>query len=260
MSWRRRPWRDVRFRGAGGEHLVGEAGEFGGAPRVSGRTLPGRRWRRVLRDRVSGWFEAGARRESRPGGNRMGPCRGWDGGTLPRAGLVGGLSCRGSLTVGEVSSGGAWPGSRIRYDEGGHSGRFRLGRSGLVQSRCDEDRGDGPFGDGRRDAGNLRLWLEREGAAIERWFSSGKRSRLFDKHQLLKMGKISLHSNLSTLAWLLTALARLKVDDYEHMRHMYIRLPRERIEIGRDPTEPELADIHDCPGCRLCPRHGRLAV
>ena len=52
-----------------------------------------------------------------------------------------------------MSFGGAWPGSRIRYDEGGHSGRFRLGGLGLVQSRRDDDRGDGPFGDGRQDAG-----------------------------------------------------------------------------------------------------------
>ena len=37
-------------------------------------------------------------------------------------------------------------------------------------------------------------------SAIERWFSSSKRSRLLDKHQLLKMGKIKLHANLSTLA------------------------------------------------------------
>ena len=33
----------------------------------------------------------------------------------------------GSLTGREVSFGGAWPGSRVRYDEGDHSGRFRLG-------------------------------------------------------------------------------------------------------------------------------------
>ena len=61
-----------------------------------------------------------------------------------------------------------------------------------------------------------KLWrkIYNKRGAIERWFSSAKRSRLLDKHQLLKMGKISLHANLSTLAWLLTALARLKTDDY----------------------------------------------
>ena len=75
---------------------------------------------------------------------------------------VGGPSRCGSLTIGEVSFGGAWPGSRIRYDEGGHSGRFRLGRLDLVQSRRDDGRGDGSSGDGRQDAGNLRLWLKRK--------------------------------------------------------------------------------------------------
>ena len=96
-------------------------------PDGAGQALLCRSWRRVLRGgRVLGWFEAGACRTSRPGGNRLGLCRGWDGGRLPRAGRVGGHSRCGSLTVGEVSFGGVWPGSRVRYDEGGHSGRFRL--------------------------------------------------------------------------------------------------------------------------------------
>ena len=116
----------------------------------------------VLRGRVLGWYGARARRKSLPGRNRLGPCWGWDGGRLPRAGRVGGPSRCGSLTVREVSFGGVWPSSRVRYDEGGRSGRFRLGGLGLVQSRRDDDRGDVPFGDGRQDACNLRLWLERE--------------------------------------------------------------------------------------------------
>ena len=86
-------------------------------PDVVGQALLCRSWRRVLGDRVSG------------------------------------VVLGGSLTVREVSFGGAWPGSRIRCDEGGHSGRFRLGRSGRVWSRRGDDRGDGPFGDGRQDAG-----------------------------------------------------------------------------------------------------------
>ena len=61
---------------------MGEAGGSGGAPAFLARS-----WRRVLRDRVLGWFEAGARRESRPGDNLLGLCRGWDGVRLPRAGL-----------------------------------------------------------------------------------------------------------------------------------------------------------------------------
>ena len=100
------------------------------SPDGAGQTLG-----RVLRSRVLGWYGARARRKSRPGGNRLGASRGWDGGRLPRAGRVGGPSRCGSLTVREVSFGGVWPGSRIRYDEGGHSGRFRLGGLGLVQSR-----------------------------------------------------------------------------------------------------------------------------
>ena len=74
-------------------------------------------------------------------------------GRLPRADRFGGTSRCGSLTVRDVSFGGAWPCSRIRYDEGGHSRRFRLGRLGRVQLGRDDDRGDGPFGDGREYAG-----------------------------------------------------------------------------------------------------------
>ena len=87
---------------------------------------------------------------------------------------------------------------------------------------------------------------------IERWFSSAKRSRLFDSHQLLRVGKINLHVNMSMLAWLLTALARLKADDYRRMRHMYIRLPR----AGPAPVP---AEVQECAECCLCPQHGRLA-
>ena len=58
-----------------------------------------------------------------------------------------------ALTVRDVSFGGAWPCSRIGYDEGGHSRRFRLRRLGRVQPGRDDDRRDGPFGDGRQCAG-----------------------------------------------------------------------------------------------------------
>ena len=100
-----------------------------------------------------------------------------------------------------------------------------------------------------------KLWrkIYKKRTEIERWFSSAKRSRLFDKHQLLKMGKIKLHANLSTLAWLLTALARLKTDDYRRMRHMYIRLPR------AGPTA-EPAEAQKCAECCLCPQHGARAA
>ena len=100
-----------------------------------------------------------------------------------------------------------------------------------------------------------KLWrkIYNKRGAIERWFSSGKRSRLLDKHQLLQMGKITLHVNMSMLASLLTALARLKADDYRRMRHMYIRLPR-----AEQTVEP--AKARDCPKCCLCPEHGGVAA
>ena len=100
-----------------------------------------------------------------------------------------------------------------------------------------------------------KLWrkIYKKRTEIERWFSSGKRSRLLDKHQLLKMGKIRLHTNVSMLAWLLTALARLKTDDYRRMRHMYIRVPR------AGPTS-ESAEAQKCAECCLCLQHGARAA
>ena len=60
---------------------------------------------------------------------------------------------------------------------------------------------------------------------IERYFSSGKHSRLLDTHRHLSMIKVSLHVAMSMLAYLATALAHLKADDYAHIRHMRIKLP-----------------------------------
>ena len=105
-----------------------------------------------------------------------------------------------------------------------------------------------------------KLWrkIYRKRGSIERWFSSAKRSRLLDKHQLLRMGKIRLHVNMSMLAWLLTALARLKADDYRRMRHMYIRLPRAVGGTHPGVARVRLAEERDC-GCRsyACEKHGR---
>ena len=95
-----------------------------------------------------------------------------------------------------------------------------------------------------------KIYIKR--GVIERWFSSAKRSRLLDRHQLLNMGKIGLHVNVSMLAWLLTALARLMADDYRRMRHMYFRLPRAW------PTAKP-AEAQSCAECCLCPQHGGLA-
>ncbi len=60
---------------------------------------------------------------------------------------------------------------------------------------------------------------------IERYNSSGKHSRLLDKHRYFNIYKVSLHVAMSVLSYLTTALAHLKADDYAHMRHMRIRLP-----------------------------------
>ena len=90
-----------------------------------------------------------------------------------------------------------------------------------------------------------KLWskIYNKRRSIERWSSNAKRSRLLDKHQLLRMGKIGLHANISMQAWLLTALARLKADDYRHMGSMTIKLP------GRPTPAVELREAQGCPDC-----------
>ena len=127
---------------------------------------------------------------------------------------------------------------------------------------CDSEHSEKPEGKLLRIIGIVprftKLWqkIYNRRGSIERWFSGAKHSRILDKHQLLRMGKISLHANMCMLAWLLTALAHLKADDYRRMRHMYIRLPR----ADRNPAGPELAEVHGCQGCRLCPQHTALAA
>ena len=51
----------------------------------------------------------------------------------------------------------------------------------------------------------------------ERYFSSAKHSRLLDTHRFLNGQKVLLHVAMSTLAYLATALAHLKADDYAHI-------------------------------------------
>ena len=120
--------------------------------------------------------------------------------------------------------------------DGGH--HFRCRRSGcwlkdkIDWSRyCDSEHSEKPEGKLLRIMGIVPrfsgLWkkLYKKRTGIERWFSSGKRSRLLDSHQILRKGKIELHANGSILASLLTMLTHLKADDYNHMRHMRIKLP-----------------------------------
>ena len=71
-------------------------------------------------------------------------------------------------------------------------------------------------------------WKERYKlrTVIERYNSSAKHSRLLDQHRYLNIEKVSLHAMMSMLSYLGTALAHLKADDYAHIRHMRIRLPK----------------------------------
>ena len=87
---------------------------------------------------------------------------------------------------------------------------------------------------------------------IERYFSSDEHSRLLDTHRYLSIEKVSLHVAMSTLAYLGTALARLKADDYAHIRHMRIRLPKAQVlspNMGLSPT-PACRDL----SCDCCSR------
>ena len=74
----------------------------------------------------------------------------------------------------------------------------------------------------------------------ERYFSSAKHSRLLDTHRYLNGQKVSLHVAMSTLAYLATALAHLKADDYAHMRHMRIQLPHAKRATEKRETEPSI--------------------
>jgi len=62
--------------------------------------------------------------------------------------------------------------------------------------------------------------LYKKRTSIERYFSSGKRSRLLDSYQHLRKEKIELHSEMS----MLTTLTHLRADDYQGMRLMTIKV------------------------------------
>ena len=75
---------------------------------------------------------------------------------------------------------------------------------------------------------------------IERYNSSGKHSRLLDTHRYLNIYKVSLHVAMSMLSYLATSMAHLKADDYAHMRHMRIRLPKVRERKPAQDVDPAL--------------------
>ena len=87
---------------------------------------------------------------------------------------------------------------------------------------------------------------------IERYFSSGKHSRLLGTHRYLNIFKVSLHVMLSMLAYLATALAHLQADDYAHMRHMRIRLPAVK-GASRNRQQSPTPACRD-PDCGCCTR------
>ena len=76
---------------------------------------------------------------------------------------------------------------------------------------------------------------------IERYNSSGKHSRLMDAHRYFNIYKVSLHVAMSMLSYLATALAHLNADDYAHMRHMRIKLPKARECNLAQNVDPRLA-------------------
>ena len=85
---------------------------------------------------------------------------------------------------------------------------------------------------------------------IERHFSSVKHSRLMDQHRNFNIVQMSLHVLMSMLTYLATALAHLLADDYAHMRHMRVKLPK--VQRGRAAPRPEQS-CRD-PGCECCER------
>ena len=146
-------------------------------------------------------------------------------------------------------------------EDGSH--RFRCPEAGChLKNRmdwsryCDFDFAEKPEGKRLRIMGIVHRaspeWkhLFRMRPAVERWFSSAKHSRLLDQHQYLGLERVSLHSKMSMLSYLLTAWGRLMSGDYEGMRQMHIKLPRGTRALSVD----ECSD--SCP----CPQHIRLAA
>ena len=125
---------------------------------------------------------------------------------------------------------------------------------------CDFDHAEKPEGTKLRIMGTLHRASEewkrifKRRPSIERYFSSNKHSRLLDKHQFIGQKRVSLHARMSTLSHLLTSWGRLRANDYAHLRHMYIKLPK------RPAPAAELREIRECDDCCLCPKHDLLAA
>ena len=117
---------------------------------------------------------------------------------------------------------------RFRCPPGGCRLKNRAGWSRY----CDFNYSEKPEGTRLRIMGTVHRaseeWKDvfKKRTSIERYFSSGKQSRLLDKHQYIGLERVSLHAKLSVLSHLLTAWGRLRAGDYDKMRRMTIRLPR----------------------------------
>ncbi len=86
---------------------------------------------------------------------------------------------------------------------------------------------------------------------IERHFGSAKHSRLLDTHRYFNIYKVRLHVAMSMLAYLATALAHLLADDYAHMRHMRVRLPRTPRRQTRCNQSARIMDERLCLDCEV---------
>ena len=95
---------------------------------------------------------------------------------------------------------------------------------------CDFEHSEKPEGKVLRIMGSIhrnslewnRLYNMRP--VIERYFSSGKRSRLLDTHKCLNLERVTLHVTMSWMAYALTVLCHLKAGDPDNMLHMPIEL------------------------------------
>ena len=108
------------------------------------------------------------------------------------------------------------------------NGGCRIGKSTLFPLYCEKEIWLKPEGKVLRTIGRIprftKLWksLSNMRQTVERFFGSGKRSRLLDVRKYLSMGKSEVHAALSVLSYGTTMLARLLTGDYERMRHMRV--------------------------------------
>ena len=95
---------------------------------------------------------------------------------------------------------------------------------------CDFEHSEKPEGKVLRIMGSIhrsslewnRMYKMRP--VIERYFSSGKRSRLLDTHKCLNLERVTLHVTMSWMAYVLTVLCHLRKGEIANMLHMPVEL------------------------------------